>query len=214
MNKNKLKFVGISLLILFMAIGAILFYQSYKSKIADKNALKKLNGEIVYTHRDGDISNIYKIDANGENKKILFHNTDSVNSNCVYPAWSDDGSKIYFYAMKNGEWRNFSINEDGSNVVVGSELASMPVSMPSRENDIFVNQADGSIYLKNMNNERVQIYSNKSSGFQKSVFLYEASWSPDKKFIIFVPGNDILVADKEGAKVLKITEGSNPDWKY
>lgn len=78
--------------------------------------LKGLPGEIVYLH--GDNGDIYKISANGLNKRLLFRNDDPANGRCFCPKWSEDGTKIYFTVMRNGELRKFEMDPEGHNVQV------------------------------------------------------------------------------------------------
>ena len=42
----------------------------------DEEFRSSLRGEIVYVHRDDLILNVYKISANGKNKRMLYHNVD------------------------------------------------------------------------------------------------------------------------------------------
>lgn len=84
----------------------------------NRTFLKSLRGEIVYTHRDGNDINIYKISANGKNKKFLYHHQDKEDSNCFSPRWSANGEKIYFEVVRNGEWKRFEMDSDGKNVKI------------------------------------------------------------------------------------------------
>jgi len=178
--------------------------------------LDELKGEIVYEHRDGNFKNIYKIDANGKNKKLLYHNSDINeynNQNSMFPMWSEDGSKIYFIAMKDGEWNKFIMDLNGNNVsILGNFNIDEIVSRDSRETDISVKT--GSIHISGG-----KIYSFKFYDIDLNPGASEVSWSPDKNFVVFqscsfIGGCKIMIANKEGTKVVKITSGSKPDWKY
>lgn len=190
--------------------------KTYNNKL-NGSFLNNLKGEIVYVHRDGLSLNVYKISANGKNKKLLYHHGDKTNSSCSFPMWSNDGTEIYFTAMKDGEWERFVIGPDGNNVGTAKNEEAWLLSRNSRDGDIFVDQ--GSVYYQDENGKKIQVYSFR---FWDGVWFTgasEASWSPDKKFIIFQSCAfprpcSIFIANKEGTKVVKITEGQNPDWKY
>lgn len=175
--------------------------------------LNNLKGQIVYLHRDKGISNVYKISANGKNKQLLYHHNYEVNNNCLFPRWSKDGSKIYFSAMKDRDWKTFVMDSDGSNVkVVDNEMPQL-LSSGSREDDIVVER--GSIYYIDDKSKKTGVYrfTGYDSKFRRGAS--EASWSPDKQYIIFQssPSGSILVANREG-KVVEISKGRSPDWKY
>ena len=187
------------------------------------NFLKTLDGEIVYTHRDDGVLNIYKISADGKNKKLLYHNEDKNNSNSMYPRWSKDGTEIYFSAMKDGDWKRFVMNSNGNNVRLSEDtVVSYFNSSSSREIGIIIEKGD--IYYDE-NGKKTQV-------FDFSPLIYdselnsgpsEAFWSPNRKYIIFqtfsaIDGivfqsnGNIMIADKEG-RLVKLTRGDDPDWK-
>ncbi|MFH1456699.1 MAG: hypothetical protein ABIF17_01130, partial [Patescibacteria group bacterium] len=65
----------------------------------------------------------------------------------------------------------------------------------------------------NSNNEKIKVYDYKHNCDPKLCpGASEASWSPDKNYIIFNGPQGIMIADKQG-NVFKLTEGSDPDWK-
>ena len=211
------KFIRILLLILT----TIIIFIAASNYFAKRSFLKSLKGEIVYVKRDGDILNVYKILANGKNKQLLYRHTGEQNLNCSNPRWSRDGSKISFIAMKNGKWGSFIMNSDGGNVKATKDKGDEPpVSLVSRENDIIVR--NGSVYYLNEKGNEMKVH--KFMGYipKFNEGASEASWSPDKKFIIFdssegtflfVGHQGIFIASKDG-KVVKIIDGMQPDWKY
>ncbi|MCU0666357.1 MAG: hypothetical protein MUF05_04615 [Candidatus Omnitrophica bacterium] len=184
--------------------------------------LNSLKGEIIYVNRDGQYSNVYKISANGKNRQMLYHNIDRTNSNCLFPQWSSDGSRIFFTAMRNGQWRTFIMDSDGSNVEVVENKESSLVSHYSRANDIIVKA--GNVYCVDDKGNEFKVYSFDGYDYKFNPGASEASWSPDKKFVIFQSceygflgmwgGCSILIADPGTAEVVKITAGKAPDWKY
>jgi len=210
MLKTRAKFF-----VLILIIGTLIAYVGYYlyRYLDDKVFLSRLGGEIVYVHRDGDFLNIYKISANGKNKKILYHNEDEKNLNAMFPRWSEDKKTINFVAMKNGDWTNLKMDENGNNVSAGEGLADL-MSVVSRAPDLAVR--DGSIYFNNGNNE-IKIYSFKNYDSKFNTGASEASWDQQKEFITFQSctffGCDIMIASKDGKKVVKLTDGQEPDWK-
>lgn len=182
----------------------------------------QLPGEIVYTVKDKNgVSNIHRISANGRNERMLFHNTDAANSNCLLPMWSEDRARIYFTAMKDGQWKRWSMDSDGGNpAVLGSE-ESESGSRLSRTADILVEQ--GKVSYIDENSRKIEVYHFKRFDPKFNPGPSEASWGPGKKFIIFESceyhgpfgtfgGCSIRVANRAG-KTVKIVEGMEPDWK-
>src|SRR4030042_556938 len=145
--------------LVFITLSAltIFVYQAKKSH-ANKIFLGNLKGEIVYTLRDNNgVSNIYKISANGINKKLIYQNEDKVNSNSFMPLWSEEGTKIYFTAMKNGEWRRFSVNADGGVATVLENEEPFILSPISMSKDMYVDK--GNIFYTDENGKEVKVYS-------------------------------------------------------
>jgi Tol biopolymer transport system component len=185
----------------------------------EKAFLASLRGEIVYAQADDrhyGYYSIYQINANGTNKRLLYRNDrPEYNLSCFNPLWSEDGTKIYFTAMKDDKWRKFVMDADGSNVELVENEDPYLVTVKSREPDIIVKE--GSIFWQDAEGQLHEAYHFPFyvADFRNGAYL--ALWSPDKKFIIFVlweGKNNILIANKEGTIVIKITEGIDPDWKY
>jgi Tol biopolymer transport system component len=203
-------------LIILIVIGAGIFAWQYSKKISDKKFLSQLKGEIVFTKRDNGVLNIYKINADGTGEKLLYHNEDPMNPNASSPKWSQDGSKIYFTAMKNGQWTTFIMNPDGSQVELVAQ--GEPILMhPLTSHDLVVQK--GSVYWKDEQGELHKVYYFPNQNYKTNPGASEASWSPDKKYIIFdvcsfVKGCRIMIAKKDGSRVVELTKGQQPDWKY
>jgi Tol biopolymer transport system component len=180
----------------------------------EKAFLASLQGEIVYVHTDDDRhDNIYKINANGTNKKLLLR-TDrpEYNFRCFNPLWSEDGTKIYFTAWKDGAERTFVMDADGGNVELGGSGQPYSVLELSREPDIIVEK--GNVFWLDAEGGRHQVYEYPFYAQFNSASRY-ASWSPDRKFILFVTAlHNIVVVNREGTMMVKITDGEDPDWKY
>jgi Tol biopolymer transport system component len=182
----------------------------------EKAFLASLPGEIVYADRDEQgISNIYKINANGTNKKLLYRNDmPEHNQNSFDPRWSEDGMKIYFTAMKDGEWRRFVMDADGGNVELAEKPDINPISplLASRESDIIVQLGD--VFWKDAEGGLHKVYDYPFHAENDSASRC-AHWSPDRRFIIFVTAlHNIMVVNREGTMLVKITDGEDPDWKY
>lgn len=208
---SKIIFVLIIIVIIVaIGVGGWVFYKnSLKTAF-----LKTLSGEVVYTKRDHGVSDVYTISANGENKKLLYHNQDISNSNSMFPRWSEDGSQIYFTAMKEAEWKTFVMDADGANVGL-SDQANETISSLSRASDIVGEQ--GNLYHVHEDGNRGQVYSFWQYDSKSNTGASEASWSPDKKYIIFQSCNmlfgcNIMVADKDG-NTATLARGMTPDWK-
>ena len=217
-----LKRIFIGLLIfagIIVLAGAVLFiWIRGSAPKTDKEFLSQLKGEIVFTRRnDEGISDIWKINANGTGERLLYHNdknlfkTDSRN-----PLWSNDGSKIYFISFdKNKKQQIYEMDADGGNVKLAKNPDRIPLSGSEISREKSIKGLNGNLYIT-QNNKKIQVF--KHSGYYDQDFSYstgarEASWSPDKKYIIFEVDGFITVADKNG-RITKITEGNAPDWKY
>jgi len=196
-----------------------LFY--WRAETRKKAFLKSLKGEIVYSCRDGLVLNIYKISANGTNKKLLYKNTDKVNSNSMGPIWSKDGSRIYFGAMKNGKWETFSLDSEGNGPAKIANVAEKSLIPVFKDKTDGISVEDGSIYYTDDHGNKKQVYYYPRRLYNREYYpgAMMATWSPDKKFIVFaksvfLESLNIFVTNKEGTIIVKITKGQEPDWKY
>lgn len=224
MKDQKLKLFVMIVLIsipLFLIV-VILFYQLFvlqKQNIANEVFIESLQGEVVYTHENEGVSSVYKILANGRNNKLIYRNVEknTYNLNTLLPKWSDDGSKIYFTAMKNDEWKRISINPDGTGAIIEMDMEPLLNSERSRDKDILIE--NGSVFYRDLDGNKVSVYQFKYYDAKFNVGASEASWSPDKKFIIFqsckfIGGCSILVSNRDGTNVVEIAKGKTPDWKF
>ena len=218
---KKQKILLILLILIILLAGAFTVHKINQNK-KDKEFLSKLTGEVVFTRRDkSGVSNIWKINANGTGEVMLFHNDKyggpAKNFNSGSPQWSKDGTKIYFRSMdKDNKSKIFEMDFDDKNV---KALEKNPTDYKlddirhfSREKDIIVREGD--IYYINKNNQEIKIYNFKgpySQDFNPGVT--EASWSPDKKYIIFNGPRGLMIVDLQG-NTAKLTSGINGNWKY
>jgi Tol biopolymer transport system component len=213
-RKNGFIKILLVLTIIIILFGVVISYWFFPEGNEDfKNGLK---GEIVFVHRDNNILNVYKISANGSNKKLIYHSEENFNSNSLFPTWSDDGLNIYFTAMRTAEWRKFSTDTDGKNVVIINNNPGRLSSRYSSSDDIYVEK--GNLYYKDVNDIEKKVYSFMFYNPDLNSGASEASWSPDKNYIIFqsckfLKGCSIFIANKEGITA-EITKGEAPDWKF
>ena len=181
----------------------------------EKAFLASLQGEIVYAQAGARYYSIYKINANGTNKKLLYRNDrPEYNLSCFNPLWSEDGTKIYFTAMKDGKWRRFVMDADGGNVELAEKPDISPLSgvLTSREPDIIVEK--GNVFWKDTEGGLHQVYHYPFHAEFDSASRF-AHWGPDKRFIIFVTAlHNIMVVNREGTMLVKVTDGEDPDWEY
>lgn len=195
--------------IIIIIVAIVIIWQKSQSDI--QQPAWELPWNIVYVERHNDILDVYSISPKGENKKLLYHNSDSTNSNSLFPMWSADKSRINFVAMQSGEWRKFSMKTDGSDVKVESWEPDI-LSRESRADDIIIE--NGSIFYKNNAGTKTQVYTHKLYDPKFNNGASEASWGPDKKYIIFeLSGKWIYIIDMSTKEITKIVDGSMPDWK-
>ncbi|TSD04648.1 MAG: hypothetical protein Athens071412_715 [Parcubacteria group bacterium Athens0714_12] len=177
MNKKNI-FLAFGILLIVIVAVAILILNFFSDEQRSDSFLSSLKGEIVFTRRDGLYLNIYKINADGTGEKMLYHHENKVNSNASFPFWSENGSEIYFAAMKDREWVKFVMDADGKNVRATEEKDPYQISRESREKDIIVKE--GSIYILNKKGEEILIRLHKDYDFYLNPGPEECSWSPDK----------------------------------
>ena len=153
--------------------------------------------------------NIYKINANGTGEKLLYRNGH-------FPEWSKDKNKIYFTTSENGKPMTFVMDENGNNAKPVDSKKINLLHPQEMEQDIIVQK--GSVYWKDKLGELHQVYYFPNQNYKLNPGVSEASWSPDKKYIIFDVCNTlsckIMIAKKDGSKVVELTKGVDPDWKY
>jgi len=217
MKKQKILLVALAIAIISCSVFAVLKYEQNKK---DREFLGRLKGEVVFTRRDKDgVSNVWKINANGTGEKMLFHNDYGVSyAGASFPQWSDEGEKIYFLTLdENRDGHIFEINSNGDDVKINLELANDKLNErwsdnKSRADDIIHRQGD--LYIIDENGVEIKIY-NHIGYYNQDYFpgASEASWSPDKEYIIFNGSRGIMIADKHG-RTAKLTDGSDADWKY
>jgi len=207
----------ILVIVMIVVAGVLMLLREIKEK-NKQEFLSQLKGQVVFTRRDADgVSDIWKINANGTSEEMLFHNDLEMPS--WVPQWSEDGKKIFFISFDQDKKKDvYEINTDGSNFKLKEnkeeyrkeEYRLDDTTSLSREKDIIVENGDV-FYL--LGQEKIKIYDYKFKCDSKLCpGASEASWSPDKKYIIFNGDAGIFIADLKG-NVFKLTDGADPDWK-
>lgn len=97
----------------------------------------------------------------------------------------------------------------------------------SREKDIIIER--GNIYFINELGEKKLVYEYPRGFWHDNIWYptegiwhnggaQEASWSPDRKYIIFMlnegGSNEIMIVNREGTQLAKLANGRAPNWKY
>ena len=210
----------ILVIVMIVVAGVLMLLRAIKEK-NKQEFLSQLKGQVVFTRRDADgVSDIWKINANGTSEEMLFRNDlNGFKTDCRKPQWSEYGKKIFFISFDQDKKKDvYEINTDGSNFKLKEnkeeyrkeEYRLDDTTSLSREKDIIVENGDV-FYL--LGQEKIKIYDYKFKCDSKLCpGASEASWSPDKKYIIFNGDAGIFIADLKG-NVFKLTDGADPDWK-
>jgi len=203
-------------------------YQKSKEEVTMVNpqgvrdiSTSKQKDEVVFLHRDNDVLSLYVINADGSNKRLVYRNSDSVNSNIIAAKWSGDNT-ILFGAMRGGDWKVFSIKSDGTDLMLVSDLefdTDFAVSQDSRDKDIIVEDVFAEneyrlSYIESGVNKKIYSvsYSKCEPSCPMGGLIHEASFSPNKKYVIFDQGKDIMIVSTDGKEVRVLTEGERADW--
>jgi hypothetical protein len=181
-------------------------------------------GEIVFTRRDGDQSNVYRMNADGSNVTLIFKNTDLVNPNSLYPHWSDDGERILFSAVKDGEFRLFSASPDGKDVKIEPGVPRLDVqSKPPDGLDVDLDD----LYYKSPTGKRIKLFHSHAyrpkNQDDDGSSIGEVSWGPDRQWVLFDACEraflfsknpcHIFIASIDGKQHKDLGPGIEGDWK-
>ena len=186
-------------------------------KALGADILDKPRGEIVFSRRDGGNLNIYKLNLDGSKPVLIFKNSDPVNSNSLNPHWSEDGARIFFTAMKDGNWATFSCDQNGGDIKIESGIPADIISSHSLANDLFVRH--GHLFYLNENGKQIELfYPSWPYDPEFDNGPSEASWGPDRKWVVFDACRlskpcDIYIVRPDGSDLTKLVPGEEPDWK-
>ena len=106
------------------------------------------------------------------------------------------------------------MDANGGNVELAEKPDIDPTSplLASREPDIIVRLGD--VFWLDAEGGLHQVYHYPFHAEFNTASRW-AHWSPDKRFIIFVTAlHNIMVVNREGTMLVKVTDGEDPDWKY
>ncbi|AXT20434.1 DUF5050 domain-containing protein [Flavobacteriaceae bacterium AU392] len=193
------------------------------------------NGQwIVYTEKENGRTgtrDIYKVRIDGKNKKRLTQKS----KNNYLPSFSPDGSKIVFMSPREGGYKLYIMNSDGSNQARipektkayaytspswspdGKQIAFISVSQEAVL-DLFIMNTDGS-NIRNLTNNKDKFEITQNNVDELS-YMYGTSWSPDGKTIVFALKKNgkqklyTINTDGSNLKALVNTKGNqfNPYW--
>ncbi len=196
--KKKILVVILIVAIILILVGPYIAIE-IKSFI-NKDILTSLKGEIYYTKRDNLILNLYKLDANLDNKKLIYShknkgltNFGDYNDNIIDFYYDRNTGEINFIAMNDGSFSLFSIKEGDKNPMLigkGEELLNIAHSLDktdyisNQQGDAIAVEKKGSIYIIENGKETCVkkfygIYDSKFTGYRTIGF------SPDGKHLIY-----------------------------
>lgn len=141
----------------------------------------------ISTDIDRQIWDIYTMNADGLDRKLILHSTDdglrvfSDSAPDSKPAWSRDGTKLAFLARNQQGLTNiYTANSDGTNIfnVTPDEYVdNPPIWSPDGTRLLFLNDAEHNLYVINADGtNRTQLTTRQ---------VYDPVWSPDGQKIAF-----------------------------
>ncbi|MEZ4668694.1 MAG: SUMF1/EgtB/PvdO family nonheme iron enzyme [Anaerolineae bacterium] len=166
------------------------------------------SGQILFaSERDGD-QEIYVVDVDGSNLRMLTNNT----STDTDPSWSPDGKQIAFASDRtDGTSQIYVMDADGSNIrqiTSGESVATSPVWSPDGQRMAFAADVDSIQQILVMNadgTDILQLTNHSETGFLPR-------WSPDGDQIAFTALNKgaccvVLVMDADGKNIKEFLPG-------
>lgn len=203
------------ILILVFSTGIFLF-KKYKYSQDRQHFLSILPGKVVFTRRNSDgVSDIWKINANGTDEQMVFHNElNDFLTDSRKPQWSDDNGKIYFLSFdKNKKEIIYEFDINTKNTKITSRPSDYKLDDTKKwVRDSDITHREGDLFILE-NNSEIKIYNHIGPYNQDYMSgASEASWGPNKKYIIFQAQGYIMIADLN-ANVFKLTSGDSPNWR-
>jgi TolB protein len=175
----------------------IIFFSITVSCKRDEQELK-----IVYQHEY--VASNYQIitmNEDGSEKKPVTETS----SSSISPSWSADGKKIVFTSNKDGQYKIYIMNSNGSDTIkLSDSLAYSPTWSPDSNKIVFYyTDADQEIYIINSNGTGLIKLTDNALNDILPV------WFPDSKKIAFLQTNDIYTMNYDGSNVVQITSAAS-----
>lgn len=198
MSKKIIKNIGFGIIILIL-IGVAIFSYNCMDKSYNYKVLSKLNGEILYTERDTDLTiKIYKSKANLDNKEFVYAYKESniENDNIIDMNYDKNLKVITFVAYDNNykDWMQFELDVNGK--VTPLNIAYNP-SIDSYEDgiiykDYIYKNIKGNLYMINSKTKEeillkkyIGVYDDKFTGYTP------IKVSDDGKFLFYIGNKHI-----------------------
>jgi Tol biopolymer transport system component len=157
---------------------------------------------------DESTSELYVIDATGQNLRQLTHNT----AQEYGVSWAPDGRRLVFGSKQSGTWQIYTINADGTGqTLLDSGGGNAPAWSPDGRTIAFTSDRAGhdSIYLMDA-----------AGGHVRRLTLDDnhddnAAWAPDGRRLTYAATlngtNDIFMIDADGGHPRNLTNSPNRD---
>jgi Tol biopolymer transport system component len=164
---------------------------------------------------------IYSMNADGSDQQRLTSNPGNNYDTNLSPAWSPDGRKIAFTALRDGNAEIYVMNADGSaahNLTQSWQSEDEePAWSPDGRKIVFHSDRDGADELPP--NDELYVMNADGSGVRRLTTNpaqdIDPAWSPDGKKVAFTSARDgnaeIYVMNADGSGQRRVTRGAAAD---